>query len=190
MNSKNTSITRLIPLLAVLCIMTFSSCSNENELVGSWSYIFGGLDIKDYSVYPAYIADDRRPTLIHTINFEKAENSDLGTFTDYVNRIYVPENDENVFAGSTISGRWEIKDGLLHLYYDDKIKVRGATNLNDNDVSILEKEMTERFMADFKEAGANGLPYKIEEINDRKVLSIDFGITKVSLLRSKKEKAE
>lgn len=186
MNSENTKLIRLVPLLAVLCIMTISSCSKGDELVGSWSSTYS-LNNNDYTIYRAYKADDYHPTLIHTIELKKAENGDLGTFTDYVNRLFVPNNDENIFAGSTITGKWEVKDGKLHLYYDE-IKVIDASNLNDNDIAILENAMTERFLADFKEAGANGLKYKIEKKKGNKILHIDFGNTEVSLSQNQKSK--
>lgn len=185
MNSKNTNLIRLFPLLAVLFMITFSSCSKGDELVGSWSNMFG-LNTNDYTIYRAYKADDYHPTLIHTIEFEKGKKGEPGTFTDYVNRTLVPNNDENMFAGSKISGKWEIKKGKLYLYYDDEVNVIGAKNLSDNDIAVLENEMTERFLADFKEAGANGLRYKIEKEKGNKTLNIDFGNTKVSLSQNQK----
>lgn len=176
-------------ILSFLMALVLVSCSSkEDELIGSWSTSFGIAN--DYTQYRVYSNSEFRPTFFQTFTFEKGKNGEMGTFTDNISPLVIGEqNPDEVLIGSKISGTWEIKDKKLYLYFDDEgLSLTNADDLGRTNRMIVEDDMTQRFLDEYKKLGEDGLSYEIVHKNDKTGLEINFGNTKLILIKKEDKK--
>lgn len=174
----------LMLLFAAVCML--SSCaSKEDKLVGSWSRSFG-LNSNPYTELRAFSSKDTHPTFSHTFVFEKG-NDGKGTFKDVVSPLAIGLQSGQHAVGSKITGRWEIKDNKLCLYYEDEVTLINADDLEPELVEMLEEQITKEFLDKYKSMGANGLPYEFQEKNNKTGIIIQFDSDNLVFVKKKEE---
>lgn len=171
--------------LAILCLfftcLLVSCSSKEDKLVGQWGNSFGITNnYTDTRVYK-----EPGDACFQTFFFEKGENGEMGVFTDNITPLVIGgQNPDNVIIGSQISGTWKIKGDKLYLYFDkNSFALTNADMLGRTERMILEDQMAKSFLDEYKNLGEEGLNYKIVHKNNKTALEINFGNTKVTLVK-------
>lgn len=167
--------------IAIIGVIATSCSSKENELIGRWGNSFGLTN--NYTGNRVY--KETGATCFQTFTFEKGENGEPGVFTDAISPLVIgSQNPDDVLIGSKISGTWEVKGKKLYLYYDtESFSLTNADEMGRTDKMILEEEMAQKFLDDYKNLGAEGLSYEIVHKNNKTGLEIKFGNTKVTLIK-------
>ena len=167
--------------IAIIGVIATSCSSKENELIGRWGNSFSLTN--NYTENRVY--KETRATCFQAFTFEKGENGEPGVFTDAISPLIIgDQNPHRVLIGSTVSGTWEIKNDKLYLYYDkESFSLTNADEMRRTDKMILEEEMAQKFIVDYKKLGAEGLSYEIVHKNNKTGLEIKFGNTKVTLIK-------
>lgn len=172
---KNFSLTLCLALIGIVVI---SCSSKEDELIGQWGNSFGLTN--NYTKNRVY--KETGDTFFQTLTFEKGENGEMGVFTDNISPLVI--NPDDILLGSVISGTWEIKGKKLYLYFEDEsLSLTNADGIGRADRLILEEEMAQRFLDEYKKLGAEGLNYEIIHKNNKTGLEINFGNAKITLIK-------
>lgn len=179
---KNKNLAKAV--LAFFTGLLLVSCSSkEDELVGKWGNSFG---LKNkYTSDRVYTSPDNHDAFFQTFIFENGEKGEKGAFTDYISPVVIgDQNPDEMVIGSEISGTWEVKGDKLYLYFDNEsFSLTNADMIGRTDRIMLEDEMAQKFLENYEYLGTKGLSYKIFHKNNKTGLEINFGNTKVTLIK-------
>lgn len=168
-------------------ILAFVSCSSaEDELVGSWSTSFGLSN--DYQHLRVAQKEDDHNTFMQTFTFEMGEKNEPGKFKDYIAPLAMltSSSDDEIIVGSVLTGTWELKNKKLYLHFNN-LELVNADNLAPELKNAIKDEMQKRFFEKYQKDAENGISYEIEERNNKTGLILNFGSTKLKLIKSEKK---
>lgn len=152
-----------------MVILLATSCSEEDKLVGRWSYTFG-LGNR-YTENRMFSESGPGNTFFHTLVFEKGEGKE-GKFTDTIYPLVLgTSSDQKMLVGSKITGEWTIKNHKLYLQYNDDMQLLNADALYDVEKSQIAEVWNNRF-ENWKKKGEEGYTYEIVEKNGKIGLKI------------------
>lgn len=171
--------TFFLGIVSVLVI----SCSKDDKLVGTWSYIYGLGN--PYTDSRCFSEDGPGQTFIHSLEFQKG-NGAKGSFIDKVRPLILgSSSDQKMLIGSSISGEWEVKGNKLYLYYNDDMELLNANALYDEEKSQVARQWSNHF-EEWKKKGEEGYSFEIIEKNGKTGLNIS-GLRTPHFIKEKEE---